>query len=106
NYSLIIGTKVLIVLSSDQATKDPMDNVYYSKPEVFVLQDLHLTRSNVIHETRSVTANSLKNVSFIAQYLIPQGIRGTSTVGEEAYLNDLADTLDDLIQPHAMDSHD
>jgi hypothetical protein len=40
-YSLILGTKVMIVLSSDQAIKDLLDkrsNIYSSRPEMYLGQ--------------------------------------------------------------------
>ncbi|KAJ4415596.1 hypothetical protein N0V82_007230 [Gnomoniopsis sp. IMI 355080] len=40
-YSLILGTKVTIVLSSDQAVKDLMDkrsNIYSDRPDMYLLQ--------------------------------------------------------------------
>ncbi|KAI1335380.1 cytochrome P450 [Xylariaceae sp. FL0016] len=40
-YSLILGTKVMIVLSSDQAVKDLLDkksNIYSSRPETYIAQ--------------------------------------------------------------------
>jgi len=42
-YSLMLGTKVMIVLSSDQAVKDLVDKrgvIYSSRPEAYVAQDL------------------------------------------------------------------
>ena len=38
-YSLILGTKVMIVLSSDQAIKDLLDkrsNIYSSRPDMYL----------------------------------------------------------------------
>lgn len=40
-YSLILGTKVMIVLSSDQAIKDLLDkrsNIYSSRPDMYMGQ--------------------------------------------------------------------
>ncbi len=40
-YSLILGTKVMIVLSSDQAIKDLLDkrsNIYSSRPDMYLGQ--------------------------------------------------------------------
>lgn len=40
-YSVILGTKVMIVLSSDQAIKDLLDkrsNIYSSRPEMYLGQ--------------------------------------------------------------------
>ena len=40
-YSLILGTKVMVVLSSDQAIKDLLDkrsNIYSSRPEMYLGQ--------------------------------------------------------------------
>lgn len=42
-YSLILGTKVPIVLSSDQAIKDLLDKrggIYSSRPERYIAQDV------------------------------------------------------------------
>lgn len=42
-YSLMLGTKVMIVLSSDQAVKDLLDKrsaIYSSRPEFYVAQDI------------------------------------------------------------------
>ncbi|KAI2465985.1 cytochrome P450 [Annulohypoxylon bovei var. microspora] len=42
-YSLILGTKILIVLSSDQAVKDLLDKrggIYSSRPERYIAQDM------------------------------------------------------------------
>ena len=42
-YSLILGTKTLIVLSSDQAVKELLDRrsgTYSSRPELYIGQDL------------------------------------------------------------------
>jgi len=40
-YSLILGTKVMIVLNTDQAVKDLLDkrsNIYSSRPEMYLGQ--------------------------------------------------------------------
>ena len=42
-YSLILGTKTLIVLSSDEAVKELLDKrsgTYSSRPEMYIGQDL------------------------------------------------------------------
>ena len=42
-YSLILGTKVMIVLNSDQAIKDLLDKrgaIYSSRPEAYIAQDV------------------------------------------------------------------
>ncbi|KAL2752599.1 hypothetical protein ACRALDRAFT_1058459 [Sodiomyces alcalophilus JCM 7366] len=42
-YSLMLGTKVMIVLSSDRAIKDLVDkrgNIYSSRPEAYIAQDI------------------------------------------------------------------
>jgi hypothetical protein len=42
-YSLILGTKTYIVLSSDQAVKDLLDkrsSIYSSRPDMYIGQDV------------------------------------------------------------------
>ena len=42
-YSLMLGTKVMIVLNSDQAIKDLLDKkgaIYSSRPEAYIAQDV------------------------------------------------------------------
>ena len=42
-YSLILGTKVMIVLNSDQAIKDLLDKrgaIYSSRPEAYIAQNI------------------------------------------------------------------
>ena len=42
-YSLILGTKTLIVLSSDKAVRDLLDkrsDIYSDRPDAYIAQDL------------------------------------------------------------------
>lgn len=73
-YSLMLGTKVMIVLSSDQAIKDLLDkrsSIYSSRPEMYLgkivsggLRMLLMVSAFLVAEIerRLVLANSLRNM--------------------------------------------
>jgi cytochrome P450 len=100
-YSLMIGTKTLIVLSSDQAVKDLMDkksNIYSSKPDLYVSQDLisggyRMLFMKYDQQWRMIRkmCHSLLNVQAARTYVPYQVLEN------KQMLNDLLDTPDDFV---------
>lgn len=100
-YSLIIGTKTLIVLSSDQAVKDLMDkksNIYSSKPDLYVSSDLisggyRMLFMKYDQQWRMIRkmCHSLLNVQAARTYVPYQVLEN------KQMLNDLLDTPDDFV---------
>lgn len=100
-YTLMIGTKTLIVLSSDQAVKDLMDkksNIYSSRPDLYVVSDLisggyRMLFMKYAQQWRMIRKmiHSLLNVQAARTYVPYQDLEN------KQMLNDLLDTPDDFV---------
>ena len=100
-YLLMIGTKTLIVLSSDQAVKDLMDkksNIYSLKPDLYVSQDLisggyRMLFMKYDQQWRTIRkmCHSLLNVQAARTYVPYQVLEN------KQMLNDLLDTPDNFV---------
>jgi cytochrome P450 len=97
----MIGTKTLIVLSSDQAVKDLMDknsNIYSSRPDLYVVSDLisggyRMLFMKYAQQWRMIRKmiHSLLNVQAARTYVPYQDLEN------KQMLNDLLDTPDDFV---------
>lgn len=100
-YSLMIGTKTLIVLSSDQAVKDLMDkrsNIYSSKPDLYISQDLisggyRMLFMKYDQQWRMIRkmCHALLNIQAARTYVPYQVLEN------KQMLHDLLDTPDDFV---------
>jgi hypothetical protein len=97
----MIGTKTLIVLSTDQAVKDLMDkksNIYSSKPDLYVSQDLisggyRMLFMKYDQQWRMIRkmCHSLLNVQAARTYVPYQVLEN------KQMLSELLDTPDDFV---------
>jgi cytochrome P450 len=100
-YTLMVGTKTLIVLSSDQAVKDLMDkksNIYSSRPDLYVVSDLisggyRMLFMKYAQQWRMIRKmiHSLLNVQAARTYVPYQDLEN------KQMLNDLLNTPDDFV---------
>lgn len=100
-YSLIIGTKTLIVLSSPEGVKELMDrrsNIYSSRPDLYISQDLisggyRMVLMKYDEKWRMIRkmCHSLLNVQAARTYVPYQVLEN------KQMLNDLLDTPDDFV---------
>ncbi|KAI1813103.1 cytochrome P450 [Poronia punctata] len=98
-YSLILGTQVLIVLSTDQAVKDLLDKrsaIYSSRPPSYIAQDvlsgglrvLLLEYGDIWKEIRKI-AHQIMNVKVSSTYVPYQDLESVAML--MGFLNDPAE---------------
>ena len=97
----MIGTKTLIILSSDEAVKELMDkrsNIYSSKPDLYISQDLisggyRMLFMKYDQQWRMIRkmCHQLLNVQAARTYVPYQVLEN------KQMLNDLLDTPDDFV---------
>jgi cytochrome P450 len=100
-YSLIIGTKTLIVLSSAEGVKELLDrrsNIYSSRPDLYISQDLisggyRMVLMKYDEKWRRIRKmiHALLNVQAARTYVPYQMLENTQM------LNDLIDTPNDFV---------
>lgn len=100
-YSLKLGTKTMIVLSSDQAVKDLLDkksNIYSSKPDLYVSAELISGGYRMLFMKYDQTwrmfrkmCHSLLNVQTAKTYVPYQVLEN------KQMLNDMLDSPDDFV---------
>jgi len=97
----MVGTKTMVVLSSDQAVKDLMDkrsNIYSSKPDLYIPQELISGGNRILFMKYDQTwrmvrkmCHQLLNIQAARNYVPYQVLEN------KQMLNDLMDTPDDFV---------
>ncbi|KAF5867860.1 putative cytochrome p450 protein [Botrytis fragariae] len=102
-YSLILGTKVVIVLSTDQAVKDLLDKrggIYSSRPERYIAQDIISGGARVVLMPYNETLRSIRT---LAHRIL--NIKVTDTYIPYQDLENKAMLMDMLERPDAFIDH-
>jgi cytochrome P450 len=100
-YSLMLGTKTLVVLSNSEAVKELMDkksNIYSSKPDMYVSQDLISGGYRMLFMKYGQTWRMVRKMCH--QLLNIQAAKGYvpyQVLENKQMLNDLLDTPDDFV---------
>ncbi|PQE23130.1 cytochrome P450 protein [Rutstroemia sp. NJR-2017a WRK4] len=113
-YSLILGTKVLIVLSTDQAVKNLLDkrgSIYSSRPERYIAQDIISGGGRVVlmvelrrlMELKQPYNETLRSIRTLAHRIL--NINVTDTYIPYQDLENKAMLMDMLERPEAFIDH-